>query len=409
MQLSSGKMPALLGGMKAFAGALTLAACLLALPGCGNNSGGGQKNQILIGEYGAMTGAQSTFGTSTDLGVQMALGEINKAGGINGTPVKVQLYDDQSQSDQARAVVTRLVDNDKAQAIIGEVASSNSLAAAPVCERAKVPMISPSSTNPKVTQVGDYIFRVCFIDPFQGAVMATFAAKNLHLKKAAVFYDASSDYSIGLAKYFTSTFQKLGGTVVSTTTYHAGDPDFRAQLANMKQGNPDCIFVPGYYTEVGTIARQAREQGLNVPLLGGDGWDSPKLFDSAGSALEGCYFSNHYSVDSTAPVVTKFVTAFAALHQGAKPDAMAASGYDAMHILALAYTAAGKPADGNYDSPEYRAKLRDAIAATKSYPGVTGDITIDPNRNASKPAVILEIQGKSYKYITSISPQQIPT
>ena len=409
MQLSTGKTSALLGGLKAFAGALAAAACLLALPGCGKSGGENQKGQILIGEYGSMTGPQSTFGVSTDLGVQMALKELNNAGGINGTPVKVQLYDDQSQSDQARAVVTRLVDENKVGAVIGEVASSSSLAAAPICQRGKVPMISPSSTNPKVTQVGDYIFRVCFIDPFQGAVMASFAYNNLHKKKAAVFYDSSSDYSIGLAKYFTNTFQKLGGTIVSTTTYHAGDPDFRAQLANMKQGNPDCLFVPGYYTEVGTIARQAKEQGLNVPLLGGDGWDSPKIFDSAGNALEGCYFSDHYSVDSNTPVVTKFVAAFKAANGGAVPDAMAASGYDAMHVLANAYIAAGKPADGNYDSSEYRAKLRDAIAAIKGYSGVTGDITIDSNRNASNPAVVLEIKGKSYKYITSISPQQIPT
>ncbi len=409
MRLLTRSVP-LLGGTKTVAGVLAFATCLLALTGCGNSGGGGsQKGQIVIGEYGSMTGSQSTFGTSTDLGVQMALAEINKAGGINGTPASVKLYDDQSQSDQARTVVTRLVDENKVDAVIGEVASSNSLAAAPICQRAKVPMISPSSTNPKVTQIGDYIFRVCFIDPFQGAVMASFAYNNLHLKKAAVFYDSSSDYSIGLAKYFTSTFQKLGGTIVSTTTYHANDPDFRAQLANMKQGNPDCIFVPGYYTEVGTIARQAKEQGLNVPLLGGDGWDSPKLFDSAGTALEGCYFSDHYSVDSNTPVVTKFVAAFKAANGGAVPDAMAASGYDAMHVLANAYTAAGKPADGNYDSNEYRAKLRDAIAATKGYAGVTGDITIDPNRNATNPAVILEIQGKAYKYVTSISAQKIPT
>jgi branched-chain amino acid transport system substrate-binding protein len=301
-------------------------------------------------------------------------------------------------------VVTRLIDNDHVDAIIGEVASSNSLAAAPVCQRSGVPMITHASTNPKVTLVGNYIFRTCFIDPFQGAVMATFAVKNLHLKKADVFYDNSSDYSVGLAKFFTATFEKLGGVVAISTSYHAGDPDFRAQLAGIKQTNPDFIYVPGYYTDVGTIARQAREQGITVPLMGGDGWDSPKLFDSADEALNGCYFSNHYSVQSSDPLVQKFVAAYEKLYGGAVPDAMAALAYDATHILADAFKMAGKPADGNFDSPQYRAKLRDAIAATKDYPGVTGKITIGPDRNAVKPAVVLQISGKEYKYVTSINP-----
>jgi branched-chain amino acid transport system substrate-binding protein len=339
----------------------------------------------------------------------MALAEANAAGGVDGDQVLLKTYDDQGQSDQARSVVTRLIDSDHVDAIIGEVASSNSLAAAPVCQRNGVPMITPASTNVTVTQLGNFIFRTCYIDPFQGAVMATFATKTLHLKKAAVFYDNSSDYSVGLKQFFIATFTKLGGTIVANSSYHAGDPDFRAQLATIKQHSPDFVYVPGYYNDVGTIARQAREQGLDVPLMGGDGWDSPTVFDSAGTALEGCYFSNHYSVQSKDPLIQNFVAAYRKRYGGAVPDAMAALAYDATHILLNAYRTVGKPADGDYDSPDYRAKLRDAIAATKNYPGVTGNITIGPDRNAVKPAVVLQIKGKAYRYVTRIDPDQIPT
>jgi branched-chain amino acid transport system substrate-binding protein len=351
-----------------------------------------------------MTGANATFGTSTDNGIKMALDEINGAGGVDGSKINLQSYDDQGASDQARSVVTRLVEQDHVGAVLGEVASSNSIAAAPVCQSNQVPMITPASTNPKVTQMGNYIFRTCFIDPFQGSVMATFAYNNLHLKTAAVFYDNSSDYSKGLQSFFVNKFQALGGKIVATTSYKAGDPDFKAQLDDIKSSGAQMIYVPGYYTDVGTIASQARQLQITVPLMGGDGWDSPKLFDSAGNALEGCYFSNHYSVQSTDPDVQKFVTAYEAKYSNQVPDAMAALAYDATHILANAYTAVGKPADGNFDSPDYRAKLRDAIAATKSYKGVTGVITIGPDRNAVKPAVVLQIKGKAYKFITTVAP-----
>lgn len=384
---------------------------LLAVPllfmndGCGSKKGAGQ-NQILIGEYGAMTGDESTFGTSTDEGMQMALDEINAAGGVSGVKLTKKLENDEGKSDEARTVVADLMQYHPT-AIIGEVASSNSLAAAPVCQQNKVPMISPASTNVAVTQIGDYIFRTCFIDSFQGGVMATFAYNNLHAKKAAIFEDSSQDYSKGLAASFASHFQKLGGTIVSQETYSPGAVDYSSQLATIKTANPEVIFVPGYYTEVGKIARDARTQGIKVPLLGGDGWDSPKLFQGAGNALEGCYFSNHYSVDSTDPRVKKFVAAYEQKYNGKVPDAMAALAYDATNILADAMKRAGKPTDGDYSSADYRAKLRDAIAATKDYPGVTGDITIGPDRNAIKPAVVLEVHGSGYKYITTITPQQI--
>jgi branched-chain amino acid transport system substrate-binding protein len=363
----------------------------------------------VIGEYGALTGAESTFGESTDLGLQMALDEANASGGINGVKLSKQMYDDAGIPDQAKIVVQKLVDQDGVTAVIGEVASSNSLAAAPVCQQAKVPMITPASTNPKVTQVGDYVFRTCFIDPFQGAVMASFAFKNLKARRAAVFKDSGQAYSTGLASYFEDTFKKLGGTIVIDEAYTSGAVDYRSQLATIKAGAPDVVFVPGYYTEVGTIGREARELGITVPLLGGDGWDSDKLFAGAGNSMEGCYFSNHYSVDSTDPHVKKFVADFKAKNSGAVPDAMAALAYDATRILLDGMKRAGKPSDGSYTSDAYRAKLRDAIAATKSFVGVTGTITVGPDRNAIKPAVVLEVTGQQYKYVTTINPQDIPT
>jgi branched-chain amino acid transport system substrate-binding protein len=388
----------------------TLLIALLALSTFLVNGCNGKKstpsNQILIGEYGAMTGSESTFGTSTDEGMQMALDEINSAGGVNGMQLAKKAENDESKSDEARTVVQDLMQSHPT-AIIGEVASSNSLAAAPVCQNAKVPMISPASTNPKVTEQGDYIFRTCFIDPFQGGVMATFAFKNLHAKKAAVFWDSDQDYSKGLREAFENTFKKLGGQIVIDQSYSSGAVDYRAQLTTIKQANPDVIFIPGYYTEVGTIARQARETGITVPLLGGDGWDSVKLFQGAGGALEGCYFSNHYF--SADPKVQKFVAAYKAKYNGKVPDAMAALAYDATRILADALKRAGKPSDGDYTSDDFRAKLRDAIAATKDFNGVTGNITIGPDRNAIKPAIVLQIHGNAYKYVTTITPQQIPS
>lgn len=381
-----------------------IAALMFVNDGCGKKSTG--QNQILVGEYGAMTGDESTFGTSTDEGMQMALDEINNAGGVNGVKITKKLENDEGKSDEARTVVADLMQYHPT-AVIGEVASSNSLAAAPVCQENKVPMISPASTNVAVTQIGDYISRTCFIDSFQGGVMATFAVKNLHAKKAAIFEDSTQDYSKGLAAAFKAEFQKLGGTVVIDETYSKGAVDYRAQLATIKQASPDVVFVPGYYTDVGTIGRQARETGIKVPLLGGDGWDSAKLFQGAGTALEGCYFSDHYSVDSTDPRVKKFVTDYEQKYNGKVPDAMAALAYDATNILADAIKRAGKPSDGDYSSDDYRAKLRDAIAATKNYPGVTGNITIGPDRNAIKPAVVLEIHGNGYKYVTTITPQEI--
>ncbi len=258
--------------------------------------------------------------------------------------------------------------------MLGDVASSHSLAAAPICQAEKIPMISPSSTNPRVTQVGDYIFRVCFLDTFQGAVMAKFANDTLKVRDVAILVDVRSDYSVGLQTFFGQSFKKLGGKIVSEQSYSQGDSDFRAQLTAIKAANPQAIYVPGYYTEVGTIVHQARELGITVPFLGSDGWDSPKLWEIGGKALNGCYFSNHYATDDPSPVVQKFVTDYQAKYKQL-PDALAALAYDAARILADAMTRAGST-DGE--------KVRDAIASTKDFPGVTGNISINQERNAVK-------------------------
>jgi branched-chain amino acid transport system substrate-binding protein len=380
-------------GLGAAVAAFGLAGC----PGGGGSAGGGGSSAsgpILVGYYGDLTGNTATFGTSTKDGIELAVEEINQTPPL-GRPFEVRTEDDQGKPDQASSVVTKLITQDQVVAVLGEVASSNSLAAAPICQKEKIPMISPSSTNEQVTQVGDYIFRICFIDPFQGSVMAKFSRNTLKAATAAVLTDVKSDYSTGLAKSFKATFTQLGGRIVGEQSYSGGDINFNAQLSNIKQASPEVIFVPGYYNEVGTIAGQAREMGIKVPFIGGDGWDSPKLFEAAGTALEGSYFSNHYSSESDAPAVQEFIKKFKAKFDGRTPDAMAALGYDTAKILAQAITAAGST-DG--------AALQQAIAKTADYPGVTGSITLDENRNAKKPAVVLQVKGKAYKYVETVEP-----
>lgn len=361
----------------------------------GNGPSGDGTGTILIGYYGDLSGRTSSFGQSTKNGVEMAADEINKAGGINGRLVQIITEDDQGEPNKAATVVTKLINQDKVQALLGEVASSNSLAAAPKAQEAKVPMISPSSTNPAVTQVGDYIFRVCFIDPFQGEVMAKFSANNLKAKRAAILYDFNSDYSRGLYQFFKRSFISLGGEIVSEQSYTQGDRDFSGQLTAIRAANPEVIYVPGYYGEVGVIANQTRQLGIKAPLLGGDGWDAPQLWQLGGASLNGNYISNHYSVDDPSPAIRKFVADYEGRFK-MLPDALAALGYDSMKVLADAIKRAGGTESG---------KLRDAIAQTKNFPGVTGTITIDQERNAVKPAVVLKLQDLKFVYETTISPE----
>ncbi len=282
--------------------------------------------------------------------------------------------------------------------LIGEVASSRSLAMAPIADANKVPQISPTSTNPRVTKDGDktrpYVFRVCFIDPFQGTVMAKFARENLKLKKVAILRDVGSDYSVGLADYFKKKFEELGGTIVSDQSFKGGDQDFKAQLTTIKGKEPEMIYVPGYYTDVALVGRQARELGIKVPLGGGDGWDSAKLYEIAQGALDGGYFSNHYTDENPDPLIQTFVKRYREKF-GATPDSMAALGYDAAHV---AFDAMARAPD--LSGPAVAA----AIAATKGFPGVGGTITIDADHNAVKSAVVLRIEKNKAKYLATIEP-----
>ena len=361
----------------------------------GGPGAGGDSGPIVIGYYGDLSGRTSNFGQSTKNGVEMAADEINKAGGINGRQITILSEDDEGRPEKAATVVTKLIDQDRVVALLGEVASGNSLAAAPKAQASKVPMISPSSTNPAVTQVGDYIFRVCFIDPFQGDVMAKFAGNTLKAKTAAIMLDFNSPYSRGLTEFFEASFIKLGGKILSKQSYTQGDRDYKGQLTAIRSASPDVIYVPGYYGEVGVIAKQAQQLGIKAPLLGGDGWDSTQLWDLGGDALNGDYISNHYSVDDPSPAIQKFVSAYRARY-GEVPDALAALGYDAMQVLGDAMKRAGTTAE---------PQLRDAIAATKNFTGVTGVITIDAERNAVKPAVVLKLQDRKYVYVETIYPE----
>jgi branched-chain amino acid transport system substrate-binding protein len=354
----------------------------------------GESDEIVIGEYGSLTGSTATFGISTQRGIDMAIEQTNAAGGVLGRQVRVIVEDDQGRPEEAQTVVTKLITSDRVIAVLGEVASSNSLAAAPVAQANGIPMISPSSTNPAVTQVGDYIFRVCWIDPFQGLVMAKFATNTLKLTRVAILRDVKSDYSVGLADVFETEFGKLGGTITADESYSAGDTDFSAQLTSMRATNPQAIFLPGYYTEVGLVARQAKSLGLDIPLLGGDGWDSPSLIEIGGEALNGSYFSNHFSVDDASPAIQKFVADYRAKY-GETPDALTGLGYDSAMLLFDAIRRA------NSTEP---AAIRDALAATQNFAGVTGMITLDENRNATKPAVVLEIKDGALTYVETINP-----
>ncbi len=346
-----------------------------------------------MGQFASLTGAQATFGQSTDRGVQMALEEINSSGGVLGKPIRLITKDNQSKPGETSTVVRELISRDKVVALIGEVASGRSLEAAPIAQRSGIPMITPASTNEKVTEAGDHIFRVCFIDPFQGTVCAKFARK-LGANKAAMLTDVSKDYSLGLAKSFKAEFLKEGGVITGEQSYSGGDKDFSAQLTAIKAGNPDVIFLPAYYTEAPLIIRQARQQGIAVPFIGGDGWDSPELVSVGGTAVEGCYFSNHFSSQSTDPEIVAFVEGYRKKYNQ-DPDAMVALGYDALRLLADAMKRAGTT------DP---SKVNKTIASTKDFPGITGKITLDDHRNPNKPAVMLQVKNGKFVYVESVAP-----
>lgn len=364
------------------------------------STGGDKSGPIAVGHFGSMTGSEATFGQSTDNGIRLAVDELNAAGGVKlpggGTrQVRLITYDTRGQASEAGAAVTRLISSDNVVAVLGEVASSLSLAAGPVAQQAGVPMISPSSTNPKVTEIGDMVHRICFIDPFQGYVGAAFLKNDLKLNRVAVVFDQAQAYSTGLKDNFITAFKEMGGEVTTTIAYTGGDVDFSAVVSQAKDTNPDAVFLPGYYTDVANFAVQARKAGLTVPLMGGDGWDSVKLAEIAGPAIEGCYYVNHYSTGEDRAELKEFLKKYEAKY-GAVPDALAAQGYDAMMVLADSMGRA-KSLKG--------ADLAKAIASTKDFNGVTGKLSLDANRNARKAAVVVQMKGGVPTFVTSIAPK----
>jgi branched-chain amino acid transport system substrate-binding protein len=377
---------------KIFFGVFVLiSATFLMTSGCNKSN----DDEILIGQFGSLTGTEATFGISSDNGLKLAVEEINSTGGVLGKKIKLITYDDQGKPSEAATVVQKLINKDKVVAVIGEVASSRSKAGAPICQNNKIPMITPASTNPEVTAIGDYIFRVCFIDPFQATVLSKFATNTLKVKKIAILKDVKNAYSTGLADFFEKEFKRMGGEIVEVQSFSNGDKDFKAQLTAIKSKNPEAIFIPAYYTDVNLISIQAREVGITVPLIGSDGWESEKLTEGkAKDALEGCFFSTHVSTENPDPNIQNFIKKYKAKYND-MPDAMSFLAYDAGMIMFDAIKRAGSV------DP---AKIRDEIAKTKDYAGVTGKITINDQRNAVKPAVILEIKGGQFKFKETVEP-----
>jgi branched-chain amino acid transport system substrate-binding protein len=355
---------------------------------------------IRIGFFGDLSGPTFNFGQSAMKGVLMAADEINQAGGVNGHQLDIVIEDDKGSPEAASQVAGKLIARNKVVAIIAAGTSGNSVAAAPVAQSAQVPLIAPSSTTAEVTRAGKYIFRACYLDAFQGEVMAKFAANTLKAKRAAIMLDFTKPYSRGLTDFFELSFAKLDGQIVAKKSYVQGDPDYRGQLSEIKAANPDVIYIPGYYADVAIIARQARQIGLTVPLLGADGWDAPELWELGGDALNNSYITNHYSADDPSETIQKFVHAYRQRNGNTTPDAHAALAYDALRFLVEAIQRAGTT-----DEP----KLRDALAETKNFAGVTGIISMDQDRNAVKPAVILKLEDTRYIYQETIQPDAPPS
>jgi branched-chain amino acid transport system substrate-binding protein len=372
--------------------AATVAACERRSTGSGRTTG-----DIAVGLYASLTGDGASFGQSSREGAELAVAEINGGAGLlGGRKLHLLVEDDQSKPEEASNAVTKLITQDKVVAVIGEVASRRSLAAAPVAQRYKVPMITPASTNERVTEAGDFVFRVCFIDPFQGEVLAKFAYNDLKARRVGILKDIQQDYSVGLTDSITQHFTALGGTVLPVVSYSSGDSDFRAILTQLRQQRPDAIFATGYYSEAAIIVRQARELGMKMPILGGDGWVGDPLKNGR-EALANTYISNHYSGDNPSPVVQNFEKAYRAKF-GRPPDSIAALAYDAIKVLADAVTRAGST-DGQ--------KVRDALA-TADVEGVTGRLKMNAQRNVDKPAVVQEVTYANgevkFVYKTTVNP-----
>jgi branched-chain amino acid transport system substrate-binding protein len=346
----------------------------------------------------AMTGDTGHYGLSAVNGVRMAVEEVNATGGVRGRRVDLIVRDTRSDLTETETVVRQLAEGERVHMLLGEIVSSRSIAAARVAQAARVPMLTPSATNPEVTRQGDYVFRSCYTDPLQGAAIAAFAARTLGARRAAFLLDAGQTYSTELARFIREEFTRHGGEVVLTSFYASGANDFRSQLGEIREARPDVVFVPGYYLEAGLLARQAEQAGIKAPLVGGDGWDSPRLYEIGGDALVGDYFSSHFSADDDDPLVRRFVADYQRFYN-ATPDAFAATAYDAARLL---LDACARAATLDRDA------LRDALAQTRDFPGVTGLVTFNADRDAVKPVTIIRIGDQGLHAVEQrITPDQL--
>jgi branched-chain amino acid transport system substrate-binding protein len=352
------------------------------------------ENTIKLGAVTCVTGGLSTFGVSSVQGAKMAVDEINRAGGILNRSLELVIDDNQSKAGETAKITRKFLTQDKVVAIVGDLTSSFTLEAAPLAQNAQVPLLTPSATNVSITTVGDFIFRSCFTDPFTGRVMARFALDHLHARRGVIMADIKQDYSMGVTAELKQYLGSNGGQVLEELSFSSGDTDFRAQLTKLKADRPEVIFLPAYYPEAGLILRQARLLGVNVPFVGGEGWDSPSLVQVAGKSADGNFYANHFSSDDTDPRVQRFVSDYKQRYHSA-PDALAALWYDGVKLMADAIRRAGS------DAP---TKIRDALAQTKGFPGVTGNISLDAQRNATKPGVVLTIQDGAIKIVERVTP-----
>ncbi|GAB6157451.1 ABC transporter substrate-binding protein [Desulfotomaculum varum] len=375
------------------------------LAGCGNQESKPKAQEadvIKIGGNYELSGQVATFGNSAKNGINLYFQEVNDKGGVLGKKIEFICLDNKSEATEAANVATRLINQEKVVAILGAITSGNTMGFSQICIDNKIPVITTGGTNPDVTvdpatgKVREYVFRSVFIDPFQGTVMASFAAKTLGAKTAAVFVENNSPYSKGLADFFIKAFEEQGGKIVAKEAFLSEDQDFSATLTKIKSLKPDVVYVPAYYEQVGKIVKQGRDLGITVPFMGGDGWDSPKLIEIAGpKALNGCYFSNHYSPDAQDPAVQEFVQKYKAKYNNETPDALAALAYDAAILIVKAIEQAGSA------EPE---KIKDALASLKDVQAVTGKYTFDANHNPVKGAAILELKDGKQVFKEQINP-----
>ncbi|RAP77311.1 ABC transporter substrate-binding protein [Paenibacillus montanisoli] len=379
-----------------------VSATLLAglLSGCGAKGTGGTGDVIKIGVNLELSGAVASYGQSIAEGIDLGVEEINKNGGVDGKKIELIKIDNKSDAAEATNAAIKLTSQDKVTAIIGAATSGNTKAQVQIASDNKTVLLTPSGTSTDLTgtdgSVLDYIFRTCFIDPFQGSVAANFAATKLNVKKAAIFGDSANDYAKGLATSFKETFAAAGGTIVAEEAYASKDTDFRATLTRIKAANPEFVFIPGYYEEVGLIIKQAREMGITVPFMGGDGWDSPKLVELAGAdALNNTFITNHYSSGDPDEKIQKFVTAFKGKFNDKSPDAFNALGYDSIYLLSDSIKRAGST-DGE--------KIKDAMAQTKDLALISGTFKFDEMHNPIKTATVLEYKDGKQVFNTKVNP-----